>query len=81
MPSPITPPFTLAPGTSATVTVRFTPSVAGVRTGSLYVLSNDPENSPAVVALSGTATSSGGTPAVTLSGFTTTLSFPDTTVG
>jgi hypothetical protein len=43
---------TLAVGASCTVTVRFTPSAAGSRTGTLSIASNA-NNNPATVALSG----------------------------
>lgn len=42
----------IAPGTSCSIAVTFTPTVAGARTGALTIVSNDAA-SPAVVALSG----------------------------
>jgi hypothetical protein len=43
----------LSPGASCTLLVRFTPSVAGARAGSLTIASNDPAG-PSTVALAGT---------------------------
>lgn len=51
-------PITLAPGETIHVSVKFAPTIAGVRTGLLSVASNA-DTSPDVVTLSGTAT---GTP-------------------
>src|SRR5437870_3825279 len=48
----LTPPLTLPPGQSSTLTVRFTPQAAGRVTGSLSVVSNDP-HSPTMIALNG----------------------------
>ncbi len=36
-------PFTIPPGNSVPVTVRFTPSASGTQTGSLQIASNDPD--------------------------------------
>lgn len=44
----------LAPGTSATFTVAFTPGARGARTAELRITSNDADESPFVVSLSGT---------------------------
>jgi hypothetical protein len=65
----------IAPGSSCTVQVRFTPSAAGPFSATLNITDNAP-GSPQSVTLSGTGTNP---PAVTLSA--TTLSFPATTVG
>ncbi|MFQ5557626.1 MAG: choice-of-anchor D domain-containing protein, partial [Acidimicrobiales bacterium] len=50
-------PFTVASGATHDVTVRFAPTTAGSFTGDLSIISNDPDESPADVSLSGTATS------------------------
>jgi hypothetical protein len=52
----------LAPGTSCTVNVTFTPTVTGSRTGTLTITDNAPD-SPQTVAISGT----GGNPSLGLS--------------
>lgn len=44
----------LAPGTSATFTVDFTPGARGTRTAELRITSNDADETPFVVSLSGT---------------------------
>jgi len=46
-------PFSVAPGSSATVSLRFAPSSAGVKTATLRLQSNDPEQANLEVALSG----------------------------
>ncbi|MEY9929595.1 hypothetical protein ABH926_004235 [Catenulispora sp. GP43] len=51
---------TLAAGASCTVSVTFTPTATGARTGSLSIASNAP-GSPATVALTGTGATSGST--------------------
>ena len=56
---------TLAAGTRCTVQITFTPSAAGLRSGSLSVASSDP-SSPAIVPLNGTGVATGG-------GFTLTV--------
>jgi hypothetical protein len=50
----------IAAGASCTVSVKFTPTAAGTRTGSLTV-SSSASNSPATVALTGTGTAAGST--------------------
>jgi uncharacterized cupredoxin-like copper-binding protein len=45
---------TLAPGESATFTVRFAPSGAGMRSSSLQIVSNDANENPFEIALTGT---------------------------
>ena len=69
----------IAAGASCTVTVKFTPTAAGSRTGSLTVTSNA-TNSPTTVALSGTGASA-TTPSATLGTSPSSLSFASTTVG
>lgn len=77
--SAVTPPLTIPAGNSVTVTVKFTPTVAGARTGSLGIVSNAP-SSPDALPLSGTGTS-GTTPAPAVSLSVTSLTFPSTAVG
>jgi len=48
------PPATVAAGESATFTIRFTPTAGGPRSAGVHVLSNDPDESPFVITLSGT---------------------------
>lgn len=48
-----TTPFSLAPGASQIVTVRFAPAAAGRQTGTLNIASNDPANAKVSVALAG----------------------------
>ena len=45
---------TLAPGASATFTVTFTPGAAGARTAALHLASNDPDENPFDINLTGT---------------------------
>lgn len=47
------PPSPLASGSSASLIVRFSPSAGGPRTAVLRVLSNDPDESPFLITLSG----------------------------
>jgi uncharacterized delta-60 repeat protein len=49
----LAPPATLAPGTSTGFTLRFTPSSAGVKTATLSIASNDPDENPFTLALTG----------------------------
>ena len=65
----------VGPGLSCTISIVFTPSVAGVRVGTLQINDSDP-TSPQTVSLSGTATSPS---AISLSA--TSLSFPTQLVG
>lgn len=51
-------PLTVAAGASVTLTVTYTPSAAGVASGSLTIASNDPANPQIAIALSGTGTAS-----------------------
>jgi hypothetical protein len=44
---------TLAPGASCTVDLRFKPTTAGVKTGTFIIPSNDPDENPFSVPLSG----------------------------
>src|ERR1051326_4899790 len=53
--SGITAPFTLGPGTNATISVTFTPTVSGSATGTLTLTSNA-SNPTLTIALSGTGT-------------------------
>jgi hypothetical protein len=54
----------LAAGSSCTVTVTFTPTAPGARSGSITI-SDNAANSPQTVALSGTGQANAGTPAGT----------------
>jgi hypothetical protein len=56
--SPV-PPFSIAPGSSANVTVRFSPTAAGPHAGTLTIVSNDPLRPRASVALSGSGAATG----------------------
>jgi hypothetical protein len=56
----------LAPGASCTVAARFTPTSNGAKTGTLIIPSNDPDENPFNVALSGTGGAGSGTPDVTV---------------
>src|SRR5256712_6955617 len=70
----LTPPLTLPPGQSSTLTVRFTPQAAGRVTGSLSVVSNDP-HSPTMIALNGAGDEA------QLSVIATSVSFGDVSAG
>jgi phospholipase C/archaellum component FlaF (FlaF/FlaG flagellin family) len=65
----------LPPGANCTISVVLSPTVAGLRTGSLSVTDNGPGN-PQTATLTGNGTA---TPAVTLAPIS--LTFPDTSVG
>jgi Abnormal spindle-like microcephaly-assoc'd, ASPM-SPD-2-Hydin len=47
---------TLAPNASCTVTLRFKPTATGAKTASLTMPSNDPDENPVNMSLSGTGT-------------------------
>ncbi len=47
---------TLAPGASCTITAHFRPTTIGAKTATLIIPSNDPDENPANVSLSGTGT-------------------------
>ncbi len=49
-----TPAPTVAPGTTSTMVIRFTPGAGGSRSAQLHITSNDPNESPFIVTLSGT---------------------------
>ena len=51
---------TLAPGQNCTVSVQFKPGSIGLKSAMLSIASNDPDESPVKVALSGTGTTGGG---------------------
>jgi hypothetical protein len=55
-------PFSIAPGLSTGVTVRFTPTSTGAQSGVLTIVSNDPRNGRAAVTLSGTASGAAAAP-------------------
>jgi hypothetical protein len=48
--------FTLAAGATRNITVRFTPGAGGARSASLSISSNDPDENPFLISLSGTGT-------------------------
>jgi hypothetical protein len=54
--------FTLAPGGNNTIQVRFTPPTAGPKNATLTIPSNDPDENPVLVALTGTGSVGGTTP-------------------
>ncbi|WP_200507439.1 T9SS type A sorting domain-containing protein [Adhaeribacter terrigena] len=56
--------------TTTTVSVRFKPTAAGVRTGSLTITSSDPSQSPYVINLTGTGTPNSASDIVATTGFT-----------
>jgi hypothetical protein len=56
-------PFSLAPGTSQAVTVRFAPTASGAQTGTLKIASDDPANPTMSVALAGQTPDPGPAPA------------------
>ena len=68
----------IAAGASCTVSVKFTPTATGSRTGSLTVNAGGVTNT---VSLSGTGTSSGGGGSATLAASPTSLSFGNQAVG
>jgi hypothetical protein len=74
--SGVTLPLTLVPGSSAVLTVSFTPASASSTTGALTLVSNAP-NSPLSVMLSGTGVSQ----VLQLSASPTALSFGSVTIG
>jgi hypothetical protein len=72
--------FSIPPGTSQQVTVRFSPVTVGSQTGGLTISSNDPARPTITVPLSGTGAISGGTPALLQlddGSFEHTFGFPD----
>jgi uncharacterized membrane protein len=69
--------FTLQPGASQIVTVRYAPTSAGASSGTLTLTSNDP-SSPATASLSGTGVAAAA-PAIDVS--PATLDFGTVTVG
>lgn len=72
-------PVTIAAGGSATVDIKFTPTVAGTRTGTLIVSSNA-DSSPDALSLSGTSTAAGAAPVVTASTLHVSVAEPAVTV-
>jgi hypothetical protein len=50
-------PFTLAPGATRNLVVRFVPASAGNKTAQLSIASNDPDENPFLINLSGSGTS------------------------
>ena len=74
--SGITVPLTLAPGSTATYTAKFSPTSGGSASGQISLVSNA-SNSPTLVSLSG----AGVAPVATLSVSPTTLAFGNVSVG
>jgi len=72
-------PVTLNPGQAATLTVQFDPAAAGTVSGQLSIVSDSPTNPTAVIALSGTGVTAGGT-VPTLSISATSVAFGNVTV-
>lgn len=70
---------TLSQSSSCTITVRFSPTSIGSFDSTFNIPSNDPDENPVTVALTGTGTSA-GSPDITVLP-TTTLSFPNISVG
>src|SRR5213079_2923462 len=68
----------VAAGASCTISVKFTPTAAGTRTGTVTLSDNAP-NSPQTIPLSGTGGSTSTAPAASLS--STSLTFGNQTVG
>ena len=54
------PPASLAGGLSAPFTIRFSPTSPGSKTATLSLTSNDPDENPFTLSLTGTGTSTGG---------------------
>jgi outer membrane protein OmpA-like peptidoglycan-associated protein len=73
--TPTTFPITVPAGGQATISVTFTPSAAGLRSTILRISSNDPDENPVDVALSGT----GGVPDIDV--VPTSLNFGEVRVG
>jgi hypothetical protein len=73
-------PFIVAAGSSATVTVRFSPSTAGVQSGQLTVVSSDPRSPRAAVSLTGSGAGS-STTVTPLTMSPTTLDFGSVAAG
>ena len=63
--SGITTPNTIAPGGSATLSVSFSPTIAGNDSGSITITSNDPQTPTTIITLTGTGTSTPIAPTIT----------------
>lgn len=63
--SGIATPSTIAPGGNAILNVSFAPTAAGTDSGSITIMSNDPQDPTAIITLSGTATSAPVAPTIT----------------
>src|ERR1700719_3762641 len=61
----ITTPSTIAPGSSATLSVSFSPTTAGSGSGSISITGNDPQTPTTTITLTGTATSAAIVPTIT----------------
>src|SRR4029077_20517516 len=60
----ITTPSTIAPGSSATLSVSFSPITAGSVSGSISITGNDPQTPTTTITLTGTATSAAMIPTI-----------------
>ncbi len=60
-------PLTVQPSSLASIKVRFSPAVAGVQTGTLTLVSNDPANPAANVALRGNGVGTASSPIIKVS--------------
>jgi carbon monoxide dehydrogenase subunit G len=58
------PPFNIAAGAQASVTVRFSPNAAGAQSGNLTIASNDPARASVVVAVTGTGGAAAAVPSI-----------------
>src|SRR5208283_755984 len=63
--SGITTPNTIAPGSSATLSVSFSPTIAENESGSITITSNDPQTPTTIITLTGTGTSTLVAPTIT----------------
>ncbi|MFQ5650421.1 MAG: choice-of-anchor D domain-containing protein [bacterium] len=71
--------FTLSSGSSREIEVRFTPGTEGAKSGSLRLSSNDPDENPLLVALTGTGVGVAAVPDITAE--PSELNFGDVMVG
>jgi uncharacterized protein (TIGR03437 family) len=72
-------PFTLQPGATTPVTVKFAPTAAGAVNGMLTINSSDPAHGQTTVSFSGTGVAAAGTPVIGAS--VTSVAFGNVAVG